>query len=105
MTHEDDKVRACAVFALHKQMSFNYGNTHMINSIKTVFSLLWNGDFQIKKNAYDFDDRNKDPGQLEAEAAQRREDTLKEFADALPMGDLTKLATGTHTFTLINQPF
>lgn len=92
--HESDKVRACALFALQKQMRHRHGNTKIIGHIKQLLCLVWKGGYEHEIDAYDWESGKKSEEELAAERREQDLTVLSEIENMHPIGLLTKLASG-----------
>jgi len=94
--HKDDKVRACAAFALRNHLDIKESDTKGYRTEILLRTLCagWGGPFQPYPNRYNFADRNKSQKQLAAELKLREDTAAADAASMLPFGPLTKLATG-----------
>jgi len=97
LQHKDDKVRACAAFALrnHLDIKEDSENKYRTEILLRALCAGWGGPFRPYPNHYNFADRGKSQEQLAAELKLREDTAAADAASMLPFGPLTKLATGT----------
>ena len=101
LKEEDDKLRACAVFALQAQIpSMRYGQEHERKSLQILFHLMWGEDWPDQDNTKDDDNDNIDEGNDDKEnkgeqpLSAVKEKAKEDIAKMVPLGCLTKMAVG-----------